>query len=178
MKIIKGDILSSTDDIILHLMSCHFKDITGFNKLLLTKFPFIKLDSKIKYKPGNLLIHTNTKDTNTKNTIVTLLSNKLDGKPSINDLDRQRLYWFNRSLNKLSCLLIEDDEVSETESDSDCDDIEYKNELNELREKKEVTVAIPFKIGCNTGGNWKKYLNIITNWEEDNPKIKVTLYKL
>jgi len=38
---------------------------------------------------------------------------------------------------------------------------------------------LPYKIGCGlAGGNWDKYYNILNIWANNNPNIKIVIYKL
>ena len=41
------------------------------------------------------------------------------------------------------------------------------------------SLALPYKIGCNlAGGDWVKYRHMIRQFAENNPNVKVRVYKL
>lgn len=55
----------------------------------------------------------------------------------------------------------------------------FKDCLDLIASQKIKSIGFPYKIGCGlAGGCWEKYLSIIKKWSNDNPEIKVYIYKL
>lgn len=51
--------------------------------------------------------------------------------------------------------------------------------LQKITELNITSIAIPYKIGCGlAGGNWEQYYNALNEWANNNPTIKIVIYKL
>ena len=51
--------------------------------------------------------------------------------------------------------------------------------LNKITKLNITSIAIPYKIGCGlAGGNWERYYNALNTWTNNNPTLKIAIYKL
>ena len=182
MKILKGDLLESNCDIIVHQTNCLTLRPHGLAETLFKKYPYANVYTIRKpNKPGQNLCTTQDRDEpgtikicepENENKILfqpivcNLFGQFSPGKPGKyynylrEDTKELREEWFKDGLNKL---------------------VKYI-ELN-FKDKKIKTIGFPYQIGCGlAAGDWISYKKMISDFENELLKIDkdiiVNIYKL
>ena len=158
-KIKTGNILQATQDYIVHQTNCITKQAAGLARALFKKYAYANTyaNRSRPHRPGTCSIHTSEQQPN----IVNLYGQYLPGKPKAegSDTKAQRLRYFEQALTKLRTKLRESN-------------------------KQNITIAVPWKIGCGLGGGeWAKYEKALKRWtantnNEEKFEICMTIYKL
>lgn len=157
LEIINGDLFNSNETWIIQQCNCVTNRSAGLSKEVFKRYPKADIYRKRTKpdKPGNITIHYGDKN------IINLLAQYYPGKPSYrktmdNLLDdtNQRIEWFKNCLKEIS------------------------RHADEINEKYERSVAVPYGIGCGlAGGNWTVYLSLLKEFSE-RYKFHVKIYKL
>ena len=158
-KIKTGNILQATQDYIVHQTNCITKQAAGLAGALFKKYAYANTyTNRVRpHRPGTCSIHTSEQQPN----IVNLYGQYLPGKPKAegSDTKAQRLRYFEQALAKLRIKLRESN-------------------------KQNITIAVPWKIGCGLGGGeWAQYEKALKRWttntnNEEKFEICMTIYKL
>lgn len=170
MNIIKGNILESSEDYILHQCNCLTVKSHGLSKTIEEKYPEgVVYNKRRPLGRRNLAIEEDRAQPGTflicgskEQQIISIFGQWRSGKigtsyfhsyPESNppESKKQRILWFEEGLNKIG---------------------EHFFIL-----KKKLSIAIPYNIGCGlAGGNWDNYLNAITEFQKTYREwVKVTL---
>lgn len=148
IKIIKGDILNSNSQYIIHQCNCVTKNAGGLAKAIFDKYPYANtyISRNNSSTLGSIEIKGDGKD---ERFIINMYAQFYPGKPNYNnDSYENRKQWFYECLLKISKI------------------------------KNLKSVAIPFGIGCNlAGGNWIDYYKMICDFDK-SVNIQIIIYKL
>lgn len=147
----RGDLLSSTDDYIVHQCNCVTKGSLGLATQIFKKYPY---SNTYKYRkshstPGTIDILGNGKD---KRYVINMYSQYYPGPSKYtSDNTIARLEWFKGCLYRIG---------------------------TEINGRQGVTISFPYLIGCGlAGGEWSDYLKEIESFSEKYNVI-ITLYRL
>jgi O-acetyl-ADP-ribose deacetylase (regulator of RNase III) len=169
MKICKGDLLESKDDVMVQQCNCVTIKAHGLSETISKRYPYANIYSKRISKSANRAKTPETPGTCIisqqfdKPFVAALLSQICPGKPGqwckVYDIDPKlddaasRLKYFKSSLKDLLSTCIKENWKS---------------------------VSFPFKIGCGlAGGNWLLYFELIKEFELQGREfgITVTIWK-
>ncbi|MGL5460153.1 MAG: macro domain-containing protein [Cetobacterium sp.] len=152
IRLIKGDIVNSKEEVILHQVNC-FTMGAGVAKALYTKYPKIKK------------AHTEKIEEYKKN------RKELLGKYDIVSIDCNK-----HIVNCFSQFNYGRDRKCYTQYDLLFNCIE---QITFLCEKNKYNLAMPFNIGCGlAGGDWNIVIKGIQKIAEKYPKVNISLYEL
>lgn len=150
VRIISGNLLTTSDTLIVHQTNCQSTGSKGLAKHIHTKFPYANA-----YK----LNRTNMMGTcqifgdgiNTRY-VVALYGQNSVGKPSSYELAKTREIWFQQALDSLGIYI--------------------------TQAQITPTIGFPYQIGCGlAGGNWSNYLRMIQQFAMYH-KVHVTIYRI
>ena len=150
LEIIKGDILESKADVIVHQCNCITNNAKGLAYKINNKFPYADIykNRTTADTPGTCKLQF----AENLPIIACLLGQYYPGKVKGYDSADARVSWFSMSLTDLS------------------------NKLENLEVK---TIAFPGNIGCGlAGGDWDTYYAIIQKFAENNSKYEIKIYEL
>jgi len=156
IKIVKGDILNSTEKYIAHQCNCNTIKSKGLSKHINTRYEWANCyDIRVKDgadTPGTVLEASHPQDPDNHHKILCLMGQWAPGKPNTYahyypstyvDSYENRKIWFQKCMNLL--------------------------DVNNYD-----TIAMPYGIGCGlAGGRWSDYKDILTN-----STTNIILYKL
>lgn len=147
------DILSATEEYIVHQCNCITTHAKGLAQAISVKFPHADpYTHRVTHDtPGTIRIFPDPsiKDDPYKRPIIAMYAQFAPGKPGVNDSVHDRVSWFWK------CLI----------------------QIAELQPK---SVAFPWSIGCGlAGGDWFGiYYPMLIGWAKQHPEISVVLYKV
>lgn len=151
-EIITGNLLNSDAKYIAHQANCLSSNAAHLAAAVFSKFPYADIYSErtIPDKPGEIKICGNGKD---QRYIINLFGQYYPGRPkypdSSKDGHKAREKYFKSCLEKIS-------QVENLES-----------------------IAFPFGIGCGAaGGNWENYKDMIDNFADQLPDVRILIIKL
>jgi len=157
IKIVKGNLLDSTESHLCHQCNCVSKNVAGLAKQIFERFPYadtyLKRQSPEYKKAGKISVHGNGED---ERFIINMYAQIYPGKPQTSAY----LSGTNR-----------DDRAAR--------EILFFGCLKEIGELKGVeSLSFPQGIGCGlAGGRWKRYLKMLETFEQET-KLPVFIYKL
>lgn len=149
---IKGDLLESKSQYIVHQSNCVTKRAKHLALSVFKKFPYADIykpraEGKYKDKPGSIIIKGNGAD---QRYVLAILGQFYPGKSKYgNDSPNMRLMWFKQGLKKI--------------------------------EKIEglTSIAFPARIGCGAaGGDWKLYKKSIMDLAKKLPHVQFEIISL
>jgi len=164
LNFVKGDLLSATDEYIVHQVNCIACTPHGLSKSIADKWKTADIyGMRTRVTPSRNFATTDTQATpgsisiTRDRNVIHMFAQFSYGKPFsyINkdgryprDTYEQREKWFQMCL----------DSIAEIQPSS---------------------IGIPYMIGCGlAGGNWSNYFEMIKKFSEKNPTIIVNIYKL
>lgn len=149
IKIVKGDLLTATEQYIAHQCNCISKQSAGLARFLFMEYPYADtyFTRDKTSVPGSIDILGNGLD---QRYVINMYSQYYPGTANNkygNDSTEQRKHYFKECLAKIS-------NIAGIES-----------------------VAVPFGIGCGlAGGNWDDYLKMLTDFS-NNSNIQLVIYQ-
>ena len=148
VKTINADLLNATEQYIAHQCNCISINACTLAKDIFKKFPHSNTyNQRIKYDKST---YSMPGTITIHNNIINMYAQYYPSLPKYNnDTFPKRLEWFNQCLNEIGNI----------------DNIQNK------------TIAMPYNIGCGAGGgDWNIYYGMICEFA-DRTKINITLYK-
>lgn len=140
INLIKGNILDSKDQCIIHQGNCESSYAKGLAKSIFDKFPYADVYSRVR-TPGTCIIvkPEDVKSSNNqshKPVVACIFGQCNRGKPSATDSYEQRKKWFSEGLEH------------------------FHKQASDIK-----SIAIPWGIGCGlAGGEWEDYLRLIIDF--------------
>lgn len=153
VKIIQGDILEASEDVIGHQCNCVTKKAKGLADVLFQRFPYADLyadrrDGVVRrHEPGVCVLL----GAPGKPLIANMFAQRRGGRPKAkDDTASMRMRWFDECLKQI---------------------IEQAPHVK--------SIALPYNIGCGlAGGDWSRYLGMICRFASRHPNVRITLYQL
>jgi len=153
IRIIEGNLLEADEKFIAHQCNCVSIGSAGLAKTLFQEFPYANVYHTRKKRGedelGTITVCGNGSD---KRYVINMFAQYNPGGPDKGrDSPKAREFYFARCLHQ----------------------IELYNPITPI-----VSIAFPFKIGCNLGGgNWNNYFKMLKDFS-DKTGFEVTIYKL
>lgn len=151
IKIMDGDLLTCSEQYIVHQANCSSRSASGLAYDLFKKFPHADIYStRFNHSiPGDISIDGNGKN---QRLVIAIFGQYFPGAPSLSlssiDSEEKRLNYFQSGLNKIAAI------------------------------PNITSVAFPFLIGCGLAkGKWENYLEMINNFADDNAHIDIKIFK-
>ena len=148
---IKGDLLESKAQYIVHQTNCKTWKARGLSFTLFRKFPWANVYSRRAYskkldEPGTIMVKG---DGVKKRYVINLMGQKFPGRPNLNsDSVSLRKHWFQLGLSEISKL-------------------------------KPESLAFPKNIGCGLAkGSWDDYRGMLVRYAKEHPETQVNVLEL
>jgi O-acetyl-ADP-ribose deacetylase (regulator of RNase III) len=166
ISVVNADLITSQEEYIVQQCNCVATRPHGLSKTIADKFTCDPYSSRKKIgnrnmaseecrpNPGSFEVFESSENTPK---IICLFAQYGMGKPySYNNSYKQ---WEDSSASRLQW---------------------FKQGLRDIVKLQPRSLALPYKIGCGlAGGNWEKdYFPALKEFSENNPKIRIVLYKI
>lgn len=154
INVVDGDLLTATEDYIVHQCNCVTNHSKHLAKSVFDAFPYANTykfrtrDTQTHHKAGTINVMGDGVD---KRFIINAYAQYYPGTAKYsNDTYDKRIQWLKECLHHIS----------------------------KIKDIKTKTLAIPYNMGCGSaGGNWDTYFDVIKDFAIKN-QIYITIYKL